>query len=146
MRSGWVVSESKSFTIPSLPPSKNLLHTIIRRNNMPLIFKRSSTYEKWIQESLIYVPLFTPLAKSCYFKIDTTFEYPFLHKNGKMKRLDAHNFLEALCDLIAVKNGFDDSYVKFGSWEAYCSEKESVNITVSQVYEETGVTNEPSTD
>ena len=80
-----------------------------------------------------YIPLLTPLKDSHYFRVDATFEYDFEHKNGKMKRLDAHNFLEALCDVIANKNGFDDSYIKFGSWEAYDAEKESVSVVVSQV-------------
>lgn len=100
---------------------------------MPLIFKRSPAYEKWINESMPYIPLLTPRSDSCYFKIDSVFHYPFHHKNGKMRRLDAHNFLEALCDAIATKNGFDDSYVKFGSWETYDSESESVECIVSQV-------------
>ena len=124
---------SKSFSIPSLPPSKNQMHRIIRAPNMPLIFKRSADYERWVQESMPYIPLLKPIADSHYFKIDALFYYPFFHKNGKMKRLDAHNFLEALCDAVAVKNGFDDSYVKFGSWQAYDAEKESVDVTISQV-------------
>lgn len=133
MREGWKVIESKNFTIPSLPPSKNRMHTIIRQPNQPLIFKRSTDYEKWIQDSMPYIPMLTPLAESHYFRIDVVFEYPFFHKNLKMKRLDAHNFLEALCDAVAVKNGFDDSYVKFGSWEAYDCEKECASIEVSQI-------------
>ena len=133
MRDGWVVVESKSFTIPSLPPSKNRMHTIIRRNNQPLIFKRSTEYEKWLQDSMPYIPMLSRLADSHYFRVDVCFEYEFLHKNGKMRRLDAHNFLEALCDAISTKNGFDDSYVKFGSWEAYDGARESVSVVVSQV-------------
>ena len=100
---------------------------------MPLIFKRSKEYERWRQESLPYIPLLTPLKDSHYFRVDVEFEYPFFHLNGKHRKLDAHNFMEALCDVIAEKNGFNDSYIKFSECEAYDAEKEAVNITVSQV-------------
>ena len=125
--------ESKSFVIPSLPPSKNMLHRIIRSPNQPLIFKRSKQYETWLSEAMPYIPMLTPLKDSHYFRVEAEFEYPFFHLNGKHRRLDGHNFLEALCDAIAAKNGFDDSYVKFGSWGAYDAENESINVTISQV-------------
>ena len=116
-----------------LPPSKNQLHSIIRLPGMPLQFKRSKSYQKWLGEVMPYIPMLTPLKDSHYFKIDAEFEYPFFHANGKHRRLDGHNFLEAICDAIATKNGWDDSYIKSGSWEACDSETERVMLVVSQI-------------
>ena len=135
MRDGWVVGESVKFTIPSLPPSKNLMHEILRLPGRPLIFKRSKAHQRWLNEAMPYIKMLTPSQDSFYFKVDAVFQYPFHHANGKMKRKDAHNFLEALCDAIATKNGFDDSYIKFGSWEAYDSDREQLDVMVSQVKE-----------
>ena len=87
MRDNWIVVESKSFTLPSLPPSKNLMHSIIRLPGMPLQFRRSKQYERWRADSMQYIPLLTPLKDSHYFRVDATFEYDFEHKNGKMRRL-----------------------------------------------------------
>lgn len=133
MRAGWEIIESKSFVIPTLPPSKNKLHTILRIPNMPLQFKRSKEYERWLQESLVFIPLVSPLKDSNYFKIDTIFNYPFFHINKKHRRLDCHNFLEALCDAVSSKNGFDDSYIKWCNSEAYDNEREFIEVTLYQV-------------
>ena len=133
MIAGWRVLESKTFVIPSLPPSKNKLHTIIRRSNHPLIFKRSSDYEKWLQESLPYISMLKPLVNSHYFGIKARFHYPFHHLNGKHKRMDCHNFLEALCDAVSTKNGFDDSYVKVTIAEAVDSQDEKIEVELTQL-------------
>ena len=121
-----------TFTIPSLPPSKNILHSVIRRPNMPLEWKRSGVYTKWLNEALPYIPMLKPLVDSHYFGVEAVFNYPFFHENGHMKRKDSHNFLEALCDAIATKNGFDDSYVKFGSFESYDAKNESTVVRLVQ--------------
>ena len=130
----WVVmGDAVKFTIPSLPPSKNLLHSIIRVTNRPLEFKRSTKYEKWLSESIIYIPTLAPKQDSYCFMLTADFYYPFNHPNGRHQRLDCHNFLEALCDAVARKNGFDDSYIKETHATAHDSQKKKVECELAQI-------------
>lgn len=116
MKPGWEVLESREFTIPFLPPSMNAVYEIIFAQRK---VRMKPDVANWKTRAKEYIPKLVPSDKAPLFRIDATFYYDFYYQNGKMKKVDTQNLMKVLIDAIAEKNGFDDSYVKFGGWESY---------------------------
>ena len=87
----------------------------------------------WKSNAKEYIPRMTTLPESHLFRLDVTYYYPFLYKNGKLKKFDSQNMMKVLCDAVAEKCGFADELVKFGSWESYDNPLERVECELSQV-------------
>ena len=130
MQDGWEVIESKSFVIPNLPPSVNSVYQIIFSQKR---VELKPEVRLWKTQAKEYIPKLTPMSSSHLFKVDTIFHYDFFYKNGKLKKFDSQNLMKVLIDAIAEKNGFDDSCVKFGSWESYHAAQDRVDVFISQV-------------
>ena len=81
----------------------------------------------------VLIPKLTPSKDSFTFRLDAVFTYSWYYKNGKMRKFDTHNLMKVLCDAIAEKNGFDDSYIKAGSWDSKHLDREMVECRLSQV-------------
>lgn len=129
-KEGWKVLDEVSFSIPSLPPSVNAIYQIIfhqRRVEM------KPDVRLWKTQAKEYVPRIEAKDETEFFMIDAVFCYPFFYKNGKVKKLDTQNLLKVMIDAIAEKVGFNDTLVKFGSWQSYHDEDERVYVTVKQI-------------
>lgn len=131
MIQGWEIGESMKFTIPFLPPSMNAVYNILFSQRRVELKPEVRLFKTKAKE---YVPMLKPHEDSFLFRLDAVFHYNFLFKNGKMRKVDTQNLMKVLIDAVAEKNGIDDSYFKFGSWESYHSaDNEKIECVLSQV-------------
>lgn len=128
---GLVVLETKSFRIPSLPPSMNAIYQIIKH---PFKVQMKPEVRAWKTQAKMMIPAMTPHEDSYLFKLEASFSYNFLFKNGAFRKFDTPNMLKVLIDSICEKVGIKDEYLKSGSWNSTHSEdKEFVDCTLTQL-------------
>lgn len=95
------------FRLPVVPPSMNSLYNVV------FALKRvelKSDVRRYKSDMKVYVPPFEvgknqPVAMDIYVVQDWFF------KNGNMKKQDIQNMVKVIVDLIAEKQGWDDSQV-----------------------------------
>lgn len=132
MRDGLEIGESKSFTIPFLPPSMNAMYNIIFHQRR---VELKPEVRLWKTKAKEYIPQLTPHKDSYLFKLDVVFYYNFFYKNEKLKKVDTQNLMKVLIDAVAEKNGIGDEYIKFGSWETYHDQYlDKAECVLSQVH------------
>jgi hypothetical protein len=73
------------------------------------------------------------LANRSVVYVDSFFYYPYYHKNGHLRRFDVHNCLRLLYNLIAKKCGFDDMFIRGGSFDSENSSEVKVLVTLREV-------------
>lgn len=132
------IEEGWHFTIPELPPSVNSLHNIIY-SQRKVVLKPEIT--KWKSDIALFIPCIQVQPESL-ISIDLTFYYNHWYQNGKLRRLDTHNLVKVLLDVIAWKANFDDSRVKQGSWQSVNSKDEKVVVAMRE-YALTATTQAP---
>ena len=95
------------FKIPRVPPSVNSLYNVmfaLRRVEMKPDVRRYKT------EMKVYVPAF-PVEKNAVISLEFEIVQEWICKNGNWKKQDVQNMLKVLIDLVAEKQGWDDSQV-----------------------------------
>jgi hypothetical protein len=66
--------------------------------------------------------------------VDSFFYYPYYHRTtGNLRRFDVHNCLRLLYNLIAKKCGFDDMFIRGGSFDSENSSEVKVLVTLREV-------------
>lgn len=126
---------TKHFTLPSLPPSINALYLIDttgrRRyaSGKPRVVYMSDEARKWKSDMQYLIPRFE-IAEDSVMSICYVAYYPFLHRNGKHRRVDVHNLTKLLFDTVCARIGVDDSRVIKGSFEARNSQEEKLEVTL----------------
>lgn len=113
---------SVTFVLPSLPPSVNSLYQIIYNQRR---VELKPEYRRYKNDMKQYVPRFDECSE---MRID--FEFNF---NFKKRRFDAANLCKLTIDLICEKLGVNDKVVRHGSWYSVDSEKEFVQVTLTEV-------------
>ena len=73
------------------------------------------------------------VAPDSLVRVDLSFHYPFCYKNGRFKKVDTANLLKLTYDAISEKIGVDDSRFKSGGFESFDSEKQWVEVTLTEV-------------
>lgn len=118
-----------SFTLPSLPPSVNALYTIdYRRRRVDL----TSESRRWKSSSKEYVLRF-PIAPDSLLQIDFIFHYRFYTAKNTLRIFDSANLTKLAIDCICEKLEVNDCRVKSGSWASVDSEKEFVEVTLTEI-------------
>ena len=117
------------FVIPVLPPSVNSLHQIIYTQRKVVLRPEML---KWRSDAAVHIPRIQVQPDSL-LSCDMVFSYPFLYRNGKLRRFDTHNLVKVMLDLISWKANFDDSRIKQGSWSTVDSEREWVQVTLREM-------------
>lgn len=123
--------EKRSFRIPSLPPSMNAIYQIIFHLKQ---VQMKPEVRAWKTQAKMMIPAMKPHADSYLFKLDATFTYNFLFKNGAFRKFDTPNMLKVLIDAVSESVGIKDEYLKFGSWKSEHSDRlEHVDCTLTQL-------------
>lgn len=117
------------FVIPCLPPSVNSLHQIIYSQRKVVL---RPEILKWRSDIALFIPRIQ-LRSDSLVEIALTFHYDHWYKNGKLRRLDTHNLVKVLLDVISWKANFDDSRVKAGSWASIHSSDEKVEVVMREL-------------
>lgn len=118
------------FTVPSLPPTINSLYQIIYSQRRVELRPDCLRWKSDAKRS--YIPRFQ-LRKGCLVAVDATFYYRFQYQNGKPRVFDAANLLKLLLDAIAEKCGFNDCFIRYGSWTSVDSTDEKVEVVLREV-------------
>jgi Holliday junction resolvase RusA-like endonuclease len=121
-----------TFIIPDLPPSVNSLHQVIWSQRK---VELKPEVRLWRSQSKPSIPRLR-LTTDSLLNVDLTFHYRQHCKNGKLRRLDTHNCVKVILDLIAEKCGFDDSRVKSGSWSSVDDVNERVEVRLREIVSE----------
>lgn len=119
------------FLLPTLPPSCNRLIQIdyVRRR-----VYLAEEPRRWKSDMQALVPRFE-IPESSLLQIDYTAYYPWLHANGKRRRLDVSNFMKLLHDTVCGRIGVDDSRVVSGSFAAVDDVNSRVEVVLTEVTE-----------
>jgi hypothetical protein len=123
-----------AFTLPEWPQSANRLYRPQYRDGA-MGWGLSDEHVAWRTKMGRHVPSRTE------FKLDDdsdvhaelTLYYPFRHKNGNLRRMDATNFMKAIYDLVSRKLGFDDYRIRSGSFSSVDAEDRSVDVVLVEV-------------
>lgn len=98
-----------AFTLPSPPPSMNSMYNVLFGMRMVELKPEVRLYKTQMK---VYVPGLRVEEKD-RVGIELLVEQDWYCKNGAMKKQDVQNMAKVLIDLIAEKQGWDDSHV----WE-----------------------------
>jgi Holliday junction resolvase RusA-like endonuclease len=96
-----------TFILPAPPPSMNSAYNVLfamRRVEMKPEVRQYKTMMK------VYVPKFN-VSEGDKVSLEFKVSQDWFYKNGKMKKQDVQNMVKVLIDLIAEKQGWDDSQV-----------------------------------
>jgi Holliday junction resolvase RusA-like endonuclease len=124
-RGGKVVS----FTLPSLPPSANQLHSIDHQRRRVWL---ADAPRKWKSDMQYLIPRFE-IGPSSLLRIEYTAYYSWHHRNGKRRRVDASNLMKLLHDTICMRIGIDDTRVSEGSFASVDSASEKLEVTLREI-------------
>lgn len=118
------------FTVPSLPPTVNSLYQIIYSQRRVELKPECLRWKSDAKRS--YIPRFQ-LREGRLVAVDATFYYRFQYQNGKPRVFDAANLLKLLLDAIAERCGFNDMFIRYGSWNSVDSPGEKVEVVLREV-------------
>lgn len=118
------------FTIPMLPPSVNSLHQIIWHQRK---VELKPEVMRWKSDAKQYIPRFRPTSEVSLVCVDIVFHYRFHTNKGTLRVYDTHNAVKPLIDVIAEKQGWNDKQAKRGKWNSVNSEREFVEVVLTQV-------------
>jgi len=122
------IVDSKSFTIPSLPPTMNAIYNVIFKLRK---IELKPEVRSWKNTCMKYVPMWTP-RDSGYMHVDCQFLGNWYYKNGNVKRLDLQNLTKVLIDAISEKMRFDDKIIfAYESGWKHQSERSEVKVTMN---------------
>jgi Holliday junction resolvase RusA-like endonuclease len=120
------------FTLPSLPTSCNRLYDI---NHVQRRVRLSDSGRKWKSDMQYLIPRFE-IAPTSLLRIEYVAHYPWHHRNGKRRRVDASNLMKLLHDTICMRIGIDDSRVSEGSFASVDAPEEKLEITLREIITE----------
>lgn len=137
MRS-WHEVGTSQFRIPSLPPSVNALYCVNHAQRK--IFLKPEV-RLWKTQAKLFMPKLPDPVDTHMFKLEATFTYNWIFKNGAIRKFDTQNMMKVLIDAVSERYGFDDSLVKWGSHASVHDEKaEYVDVKLTQMQEQVAVT------
>lgn len=87
---------------------------------------------KWKSDMQYLIPRFE-ISPTSLLRIDYIAHYPWHHRNGKRRRVDASNLMKLLHDTICMRIGVDDSRVSEGSFASVDAESEKLEITLREL-------------
>jgi hypothetical protein len=118
------------FTVPSLPPTVNSLYQIIYAQRRVELRPDCLRWKSDAKRS--YIPRFQ-LREGRLVAVEATFYYRFTYANRKPRVFDAANLLKLLLDAIAERCGFNDMFIRYGSWSSVDSTNERVEVVLREV-------------
>lgn len=116
--------KSVTFVLPQLPPSINNLYQILYSRRQVELKPEA---RRWKNDAKAHVPRFE-LADGATLRVDCEFNFDFTKR-----RFDSANLLKLVIDAIAEKLGVNDKVVRHGSWCSMQSEREFVQVTLTQI-------------
>jgi len=129
---------TKTFTLPSLPPSINALYLIDRTgrrrhaSGKARVVYMADGPRKWKSDMQMLIPRFE-IAEDSLLSIGYVAFYPLFHHNGRRRKVDPSNLMKLLHDTICTRIGVDDSRVIKGSFEARDSQEEKLEVTLWEI-------------
>lgn len=127
------------FRIPSLPSSMNAIYQIIFHLRQ---VQMKPEVRAWKHQAKMMIPIWK-LPQNCetgFIRIKMEFHsHLWYYKNGKLKRVDAHNLQKVLIDAISEKMGFDDSMVFEWHGRKVIDTSEFVDVTMEFMKEDEAV-------
>lgn len=127
-----------SFTLPSLPPSKNRRHKIdlsgrrrFESGKSQFVFL-SDEARQWMSRIWPLIPRFE-IAATSFMHLSMVFHYPYLYQNGKLRIFDAPNMQEILQDVICKRLGVNDNLIKSWDGASVDDEDEKVIVTLREL-------------
>lgn len=137
---------TKTFTLPSLPPSINRLYMIDRsgrrryQSGKPQVVFMAEDARKWRSDMQYIIPRFE-IPETSLLRIDYVAYYPHWQHNNKRRRVDVHNLIKLLFDTVCARIGVDDSRVSEGSFKSVDSEEEKIVIVLTELPNDTQSSN-----
>ena len=129
---------TRTFTLPSLPPSINRLYMIDRsgrrryQSGKAQVVFMAEDARKWKSDMQYLVPRFE-IPETSLLRIDYVAYYPWHHRNGQRRRVDVHNLMKLLFDTVCARIGVDDSRVSEGSFKSMNSEEEKIIVVLTEL-------------
>jgi hypothetical protein len=120
---------SVRFVLAGLPLSMNDIYEIIYSQRR---VRLKAEALRWKMEAKRRMPGFT-IAPDSFIRVDKVFHYPFYHANGRLRKVDAANWIKLLNDAVAERIGVDDSRMKSGSYDSVDSPVERVEVRLTEV-------------
>lgn len=121
-------TNSIRFVLPSMPPSVNGMYNIIFSQKRVELKPEA---RKWKSDAKSYMPP-RSFAPDSTLRVDVHFACSRFYKNGKLRVYDVSNLLKLLIDAVAERYGFNDARVWSGSWSSTDSDRERVEVVVSE--------------
>lgn len=73
------------------------------------------------------------LPPASLLRIEYIAHYPWFHRNGKRRRVDASNLMKLLHDTICMRIGIDDSRVSEGSFASVDAVEEKIEVVLREL-------------
>lgn len=124
MGGGQREGKSITFVLPQIPPSINSLYQILYARRQVELKPEA---RRWKNDAKAHVPRFE-LGADATLRIDCEFNFDF-----NKRRFDSANLLKLVIDAIAEKLGVNDRIVRHGSWYSLQSEKEFIQVTLTEI-------------
>lgn len=115
---------SITFVLPQIPPSINSLYQILYARRQVELKPEA---RRWKNDAKEHVPRFE-LADGATLRVDCEFNFDF-----SKRRFDSANLLKLVIDAIAEKLGINDKIVRHGSWYSLQSEREFIQVTLTEI-------------